>query len=162
MRCPMLPYDCAVDKMATQEQIDFIAQATKEATCALIEYSLCAHTLMPVTVRDRLRNFVTALNIPGFDASASGIALTETVRPHLATDMVRDLVNSEPLQHLLSKDKGLHSLISGVIRMNKAGRNYVQEDASNMSKALVVLDAVVDNTDCMFVHLRENSFFFNR
>jgi hypothetical protein len=158
----MLPCGFAIAPHAAKEVPDFIADATKDVACALIEYALCAHTLMSVTLTDRVRDFITALNIRGYDASASGVALLETARPHLTTEFVHDLVNSEDLQHLLSKDKGLQSLISGVIRMNKAGRNYVQEEPSNLLQGIFVLDAVVDHTDCMFAHLRENSFFFNR
>jgi hypothetical protein len=105
--------------------------------------------------RDPLRGFVTALNIPGLDASASGVALTETVLPHLIIDLVRDLVNNDDLQEQL-KDKDLQSLLCGLVRMNKAGRNYIQGDPSNTIKGLIVLNSIVHNVDCMFVHMREN------
>jgi hypothetical protein len=159
---PMLPYDCAVDNDATQEQIDFIAQATKEATCALIEYSLCALTSMPVAVRDRMRNFVTVLNIPGFDASASGVALTQTISPHLTPNLIHDLVDSDDLQEQLKLDKDLQSLIGGLVRMNKSGRNYVHAESSNTMKGVVVLNSVSNNVDCMFIHLRENVSLLSR
>jgi hypothetical protein len=46
---------------------------------------------MPATMSGHLRELVTALDSPGFDASASGVALTETVRPRLTPDLGRGL-----------------------------------------------------------------------
>jgi hypothetical protein len=152
---PMLPCGGPVDRRRTQEVIDFIAEATKDTFCALIEYALCAYTSMSVAERDRLRNFITALNIPGLDTSASGVALSETVLPHLTTDLIHNLVNNDDLQEQL-KDKDLQSLLCGLVRMNKAGRNYIQGDPSNTIKGLVVLNSIAHNVDCMFVHMREN------
>jgi hypothetical protein len=157
---PMLPSDCVVDRDGEEEVIDFMLGATKDTACVLIEYALCVHTSMPVVERDRLRDFITDLNIPGFDASASGVALTETICPRLTPDLVHDLVNDEELQQLLLADKDLQSLIDGLIRMNMAGRNYIQAEASNILQGIRVLDAISDNVDCLLVHLRENSSFF--
>jgi hypothetical protein len=153
---PMLPYDCAVDRDGAEEVIDFLAQATTDTACALIEYVLCSHTSMPVVERDRLRNFITALNIPGFDPSASGVALTQTLSPHLTPALVHDLVENEYLQEQLKDNKDLQCLIGGLVHMNKAGRNYVQAESFNAVKGLVVLNSVSNNVDCTFVHLREN------
>jgi hypothetical protein len=97
----MLPYDCAVDRHIAQEVIDCIAQASKDTACALIEYSLCARTLMAATLTDHVRIFISALNIPGFDASASGVALTQTLLPHLTPALVHNVVDSDDLQQQL-------------------------------------------------------------
>jgi hypothetical protein len=143
--------------------IDFVAQAPTDTACALIEYVLCSRTSMPVVERDRLRNLITAFNMPGFDASASGVALTQTLSPHLTPTLAHDLVESEYLQEQLRDNKDLQSLIGGLVRMNKAGRNYVQAESFNAVKGLVVLNSVSNNVDCAFVHLRENvSLMCNR
>jgi hypothetical protein len=153
---PMLPHDRAVDRDGAEEVIDFLAQATTDTACALIEYSLCAHTSMPATLTEHVRSYVTALNIPGFDASASGVALKQTLSPHLTPDLVHDLVDNDALQEQLKNDKDLQSLIGGLVLMNKAGRNYVQAESSNAIKGLAVLNSVSNNVDCTFIHLREN------
>jgi ankyrin repeat protein len=153
-RTKMLPHDCAVDRDGAE--VDVIAQSTKDTACALIEYSLSARTSMPATLTDHVRNFVTALNIPGFNASASGVALRQTLSPHLTPDLVHNLVDNDALQQQLKNDKDLQSLIGGLVRMNKSGRNYVQAESSNAMKGLAVLNSVSNNVDCFFIHLREN------
>jgi hypothetical protein len=159
---PMLPHGCAVGRQPVADVTDFVAEATKDTACALIEYALYPLTSMPVTERDRMRDFVTALNISGFDASASGVALTESVRRHLTCDSILNLVNNDALQQLLLGDKDLQRTIGGLVRMNKAGRNYVQGEPSNVCKGIAVLDFVSDNVDCIFVHLRENVLLVSR
>jgi hypothetical protein len=102
---------------------------------------------MPVVERDRLRDFITALNIPSFDASASGVALTQTLSPHLTPALVHYLVESDHLHEQLKNDKDLQGLIGALVCMNKAGCNYVQTESSNAVKGLAVLRSVFDNVD---------------
>jgi hypothetical protein len=144
---------CAIEQKRPLEVIDGMSESTKDTACALIEYSLCGRTLMPATLIDHLREFVTAWDIQDFDASASGVALTETVRPYLTTDLVR---GRGALKDLLLEDKDLQRFIAGVVRMNKSGRNYIKREPSNAIKGIAILDSVSENVDCMFVHLREN------
>jgi hypothetical protein len=133
-RIKMLPYDHAVDQDGAEEVIDVIAQATKDTACTLIEYSLSARTSMPATLTEHVRNFVTALTIPGFNASASGVALKQILSPHLTPDLVYNLVDNADLQEQLQHDKDLQSLIGGLVLMNKSGRNYVQAGRQTPSK----------------------------
>ena len=59
-----------------------------------------------------------------------------------------------PLPHL--------SIVSGILAMNEAGRRYVQTDPANFRKGVDVLAAVSENLDCLFFHLSENPFLFQR
>jgi hypothetical protein len=102
---------------------------------------------MPATLTDHVRSFVTAFNLPGFDASASGVALTQTLDPYMTPDVIHNLVDSDDLQQQLKTDKDLQSLIGGLVLMNKSGRNYVQAESSNTVKGLVVLNSVSNNVD---------------
>jgi hypothetical protein len=65
---------------------------------------------------------------------------------------------------LLRKNYGLES-ISGIggegdagaiLRLNAAGRRYLIEDGSSVSKGVEVLSAVRDDINCVFFHLLEN------
>jgi hypothetical protein len=40
--------------------------------------------------------------------------------------------------------------------LNRAGRRYLIEDGSSISKGVDVLSAVSDEIDCVFFHLLEN------
>jgi hypothetical protein len=53
---------------------------------------------------------------------------------------VHDLVESEYLQEQLKHDKDLQGMIGALVRMSKAGRNYVQAESSNAMKGLAVLN----------------------
>ena len=49
------------------------------------------------------------------------------------------------------------SEVAAILRLNKAGRRYLVEDGpSSRAKGVAVLDAVNDDLDCLFVHLKEN------
>jgi hypothetical protein len=121
----MLPYDCAVDRHIAQEVIDCIAQASKDTACALIEYSLCARTSMAATLTDRVSN---------------GVALTQTLSPHLTP--ASQSRRQRRLAATVENDKGLQCIFCGLVRMNKADRNYVHADSSNAVIGLAVLNSV--------------------
>jgi hypothetical protein len=160
----MLPHCAASNAVnaVNQDVIDTIADLTKDAACTMIEYSLSTHTSMPAELVGRFLDMLTALNIPGFDATASGPALADTLRPHLDPDLISDLVDNDNVQQLLKKDKRVQNLISGLIRMNRSGRNYVQEEPSNTLRGISVLESISDNVECLFVHLRENALLTQR
>ena len=44
------------------------------------------------------------------------------------------------------------------LRLNRAGRRYLEHDAANAAKAINVLGQVNDDLDSIFVHVRENPF----
>jgi hypothetical protein len=62
----------------------------------------------------------------------------------------------------LKNDEAYHGLIRGLVRMNKSGRSVALRNPSNSTAGLSVLACVLDNVDCMFLHLRENPSLCNR
>jgi hypothetical protein len=46
--------------------------------------------------------------------------------------------------------------IKAIFRLNSAGRRYLIEDGSSISKGVDVLSAVSDDINCVFLHLLEN------
>jgi hypothetical protein len=80
---------------------------------------------------------------------------------YLSIDEVKQLVS------ILSKNYGLEDLrsesscvddetVKAILRLNRAGRRYLIEDGSSVSKGVDVLSAVNDDIDCVFFHLLEN------
>jgi len=49
-------------------------------------------------------------------------------------------------------------IIFGLVCMHQSGRHYIHEDPCNTEKAIQILESVVDNLDCLFLHLRESPF----
>jgi hypothetical protein len=47
-------------------------------------------------------------------------------------------------------------IVQAILRLNRAGRRYLIEDGSSISKGVDVLSAVSDEIDCVFLHLLEN------
>jgi hypothetical protein len=52
--------------------------------------------------------------------------------------------------------------IRAILRLNGAGRRYLIEDESSISKGVDVLSAVSDDINCVFLHLLENAGLCNR
>jgi hypothetical protein len=86
---------------------------------------------------------------------------------HLTDDKVNELVS------ILRKNYGLERLLpeiscaddgtlKAILRLNRAGRRYLIEDGSSISKGVDVLSAVIDDIDCVFLHLLENPGLCNR
>jgi hypothetical protein len=86
-------------------------------------------------------------------------------------DLTNDEVNQ--LVSILMKNYGLEEFspdISGaddrtvkaILRLNGAGRRYLIEDGSSISKGVEVLSAVNDDIHCVFLHLLENPGLCNR
>jgi hypothetical protein len=68
---------------------------------------------------------------------------------------------------LLKKNYSLESLpnihlkneageVGAILRLNAAGRRYLIEDGSSISKGVEVLSAVSNEINCVFLHLLEN------
>jgi hypothetical protein len=96
-----------------------------------------------------------AAAIPSFQASASSVVLTGSIRPHLEPELVQTLVGENYLQSLL-REEHYHNLICGLVCMNKTGRAYLKASPGDKEKGIHVLESVSDNIDCLFLHLREN------
>jgi hypothetical protein len=101
-----------------------------------------------ITVLQRNRT-ITTLSLDGF----SKLRLTEAEDKHLA--------------NLLHKNCGLEWLpgldlsvgagdVSAILRLNEAGRKYLVQDGSSITKGVQVLSSVTDDINCMFMHLSEN------
>jgi hypothetical protein len=52
--------------------------------------------------------------------------------------------------------------VKAILRLNRAGRRYLIEDGSSISKGVEVLSAVSDDINCLFLHLLENPGLCNR
>jgi hypothetical protein len=46
--------------------------------------------------------------------------------------------------------------VDAILRLNKAGRRYLIEDGSSISKGVEVLSKVESSINCVFLHLLEN------
>jgi hypothetical protein len=68
---------------------------------------------------------------------------------------------------LLKTNYGLESLpginfmnqeryLDAILRLNRAGRRYLIEDGSSISRGVEVLSGVMYETNCVFLHLLEN------
>jgi hypothetical protein len=86
---------------------------------------------------------------------------------YLTDDEMKQLVP------ILTKNYGLERLVpdlssadngtfNAILRLNGAGRRYLIEDGSSISKGVDVLSAVNDDIDCVFLHLLENPGLCNR
>jgi hypothetical protein len=46
--------------------------------------------------------------------------------------------------------------VGAILRLNKAGRRYLVQDGSSISKGVDVLSSVNNDINCVFLHLLEN------
>jgi hypothetical protein len=54
------------------------------------------------------------------------------------------------------RDIDLVGDVGAILRLNKAGRRYLVQDGSSISKGVEVLSAVSNEINCVFLHLLEN------
>jgi hypothetical protein len=52
--------------------------------------------------------------------------------------------------------------VGAMLRLNKAGRRYLVEDGSSVSKGVEVLSAALSHSNCVFLHLVENPTLCDR
>jgi hypothetical protein len=157
-----LPHDRAVAKERPALVIDAIATTTNQAACAMIECALfAARSTTPTTVIDHLEQALVA-SIPGLtlatlrDGNTSSLALVTTILPHLEPAFVKALVQNDALREWM-KEEHVQRLINGIVRMNRAGRDYVmQTSRDDKEKGVRVLESVHDNVECLFLHFRES------
>jgi hypothetical protein len=85
-------------------------------------------------------------------------------------------LNNDESKHmvsLLKKNYALESLpdidledpvgdVGAILRLNAAGRRYLVQDGSSISKGVEVLSRVNDNVNCVFLHLLENPILCDR
>jgi hypothetical protein len=154
-RC--LPLNLAVFQRRSEDMILDVLKATKDNVCALIEYALCPQTTMPLHMRERLGAIITTF-VPDFDATASGVALAESIRPHLTNELVKNLLDNQDLQKMLSSDLHIQGLLSGLVRMNSSVHaQYVRDEPSNRVKGVSLMTHMNSSVDCLYLHLQENA-----
>jgi hypothetical protein len=54
------------------------------------------------------------------------------------------------------KPEGMLGNVGAILQLNAAGRRYLVQDGSSMSKGVKVLSAVCSDINCIFLHLLEN------
>jgi hypothetical protein len=153
-----LPHDCAVYKEREAHVVELLLNGTKDAICAMMECALSSRTTMPTAVTNHVRATITRA-MPAFNETSR---MTQSVRDLLEPDLIKTLVTNDELQEVLKKDETYHSLIAGLVRMNKSGRSRALKDPSNKLAGVSVLNSISDNVDCLFLHLRENPSLCNR
>jgi hypothetical protein len=89
---------------------------------------------------------------------------TFTLKSHNRACRLLNVEESKLVASLLKKNYALESLpnvyyskdVKAILRLNAAGRRYLIEDGSSVSKGVEVLSRVNDDINCAFLHLSEN------
>jgi hypothetical protein len=93
------------------------------------------------------------------------IQLTDDENKHFAIQLTDD--ENKNAAKFLKKNYALESLpgidlenragnVGAILRLNAAGRRYLVQDGSSISKGVKVLSSVNNNNNCVFLHLLEN------
>jgi hypothetical protein len=85
---------------------------------------------------------------PAFPLDAFAKALQTNYTLEHATFREWDIPGSEDV--LTTK------MVTVVCRLNRSGRSYVKTDPNDAAQGINVLEAVLDDLDCIYFHLREN------
>ena len=96
-----------------------------------------------------------------------------TTLKRLELDEIHQLTKEEDklIAKSLQKNYELESLpnistlagdVSAILRLNAAGRRYLIEDGSSVSKGVKVLSAMSSDINCVFLHLSENPTLCDR
>jgi hypothetical protein len=144
---------------------------------ALVEVVLHDTTLqvVPDPIRDRVRQ-VVGRYVPSPDEldRLAALAFVQGIRPQVGGDQFRwlrsDTLNDPALQGLFQTREDLQDLVTGVYRMNKAGRLGPERDenAPEVSRNVGasadqqprILVAAGGNLSCLFLHLRDCPVLF--
>jgi hypothetical protein len=95
------------------------------------------------------------------------------LRTHLNGSLTLTHAEERQMAALLKKNYALEYLpdinlenevgdVGFILRLNEAGRRYLIEDGSSVSKGVKVLSAVSDEINCVFLHLLENPTLCDR
>jgi hypothetical protein len=113
-------------------------------------------------------------NTPPFEDYVSVVSALQpnTTLTYLALELGTALMTDDQASELTSiikKNYGLQRVTSihpilhqrlvdlhAILRLNRAGRRYLVNDGSSISKGVDVLSAVSDDINCLFLHLSEN------
>jgi hypothetical protein len=149
-------------------QQEFYVSAFRLETVKMLEENRFLKSLTITASRDNIR-FEELL------ALISALQLNTTLKilslQHFFSANVNNIYLSDDkanqLVSILRKNYGLERLVpvifgtdrrtvKAILKLNRAGRRYLIEDGSSISKGVEVLSAVNDDINCVFLHLLEN------
>jgi hypothetical protein len=123
-------------------------------------------SLQSLSIRDnndiKAKDFVALITALQHNSTLKTLMLQRCSRSCHLTD-----VEDKQMAVLLKKNYGLESLpdinqenkvgdVGAILRLNRAGRRYLVQDGSSISKGVEVLSAVSNEINCVFFHLLEN------
>jgi hypothetical protein len=101
----------------------------------------------------QLNTTLKSLNITGYGS----LRLTHDEDKQMAA-LLKKNYNLESLPDIGGRDGD----VGTILRLNAAGRRYLVEDGSSVSKGVKVLSAVSNEINCVFLHLLENPTLCDR
>jgi hypothetical protein len=112
---------------------------------------------------EELISLVSALQrdttLKTLDYSYESIYLTDDEVNQLVSILIKNYGLERLVPDISCADDGT---VMAILRLNGAGRRYLIEDGSSISKGVEVLSAVNDDINCVFLHLLENPGLCNR
>jgi hypothetical protein len=129
---------------------------------------------VPEPVREHVRQSVGRFLPPQGDlvgrggSSMANVRAVQSIQDDTKRQELRDAVmgNADLETFLNDRGEDFERLVTGVYRMNKAGRLGAFDGAESVAIAVSagthvqILDAVRDDLDCLFLHLRESPSLF--
>ena len=108
--------------------------------------------------------------LAAMDHQTSFLVWNDTIRPllHRFHDLVYRITHHPATHRILPTvpDLPVHHnarLVDGIFLLNQAGRDYIRRgEASNKPKGVKILQAVPDNWNALFLHVRENPLLCSR
>jgi ankyrin repeat protein len=161
------PYDialsCSLEETEKQVVLDYMAMATKDTVCAMIEAILHPKTIAPLAVIQHMRVIITTLLPANVTIdSMSNQRLLQLIRPLLNPVTIKTLLRNDHLQRLHKEDEYYQMWICSLQWMNKTNRYYYKNDPFDKLAGIHVLDSVANTVECMFLHLQENPMLCDR
>jgi len=158
---------------------EFMQQATHDAAVALLEAFRVARSQVPKRMLEPvglMKLFNKNDNEESFrdkdDEDVKFGSHQQTLQQSIdcIISLNSDYTNKEKIRLLQWKSelgawirkKRHYVLVDGIFHMNRAGRSYFQDDAGNKNLGVKVLLSVIDNLNCLFIHLRENPVLCDR
>ncbi len=123
--------------------------------------SLSIHSMTKIKVKD-YPAFITALK-PNTTLKTLSIDHLLRLTDDEGKQMAALLKKNYALERLPDLNlKGRAEDVGAILRLNGAGRRYLIEHGSSISKGVEVLSRVKNDIDCLFLHLLENSRLCDR
>lgn len=164
----LLPYEAAPhwDYFAPETR-ELLRSETKQVCTALFEYVFHDATnttsdTMLAHVRDLAAEATMAVGgtsppFGGSLASSTDTAIRSTGCPW---DLCLTILRDDVTQKMLRSDEQVGCIIEGLYKMNKVRQSSIDRldscHSSPSEQALEVLECVMDNLDCIYLHMREH------